>query len=377
MEWEMASGQKRRRRPARADGISSGSGGGSGASLAQLAQQLKAAMMPKPRSAPGGTLQNQQPRKPEWTCSCGTTNFMDRKCCRRCAARPGHSQPVPPQTNRAAQNGRNLVGAPKLPPGSAWASAGELKAGKSPQTSAAKASALEQALAAAKSAGASQDAMAALEAEAASIHQQVADTRPLGARLDSARAKVNRAASKVASAEESIQAALELQQQALAQQAEAQAELNGLLAQMPGDAEPAVMQGARALLQDLEHSSIVASGTSSPPEKVLDAMLALQQALGELTEEEVPAMELDPGHAAEVDTTSGSEDVEQVPTGRGSVEAPSLASTALHVAESSRSAAQLPADGLMDQLRNLRDASSDDASSGAAVRQALARRGPY
>eukprot|EP00973_Karenia_brevis_P024541 3385221-Karenia_brevis.AAC.1 len=54
--------------------------------IQELARELKAALMPRPRgnSRSGGT------RKPEWLCGkCATTNFMDRPCCRRCSTEKG------------------------------------------------------------------------------------------------------------------------------------------------------------------------------------------------------------------------------------------------------------------------------------------------
>ena len=364
MEWEETGGRKRRRRAARDQASLQ-------PAVTQLAKDLRAALLPRPTE--------RKPRKPEWRCpACSTTNFMDRASCRWCSA----ARAAGPATTAAAGSGGNASkpqgiqqGAqqPRLPAGSVWANTPgkqQHQQQQAPRTPAAKVAALEQALGAARSAGASQDALSALEAEVAGARQKAADTRPLGARLDSARAKEKRMAAKVAAAEEAMQQALENQRVAVAQHEEAQAELNLLLAaQVPGDGESAMQQSARALLQALEQSSLVAHGSTVPPEGVLEAMRALQNAVGEPREEDIPAMELDPSSDGE---QSAVDHQVALPT------APSAPQPVETVAESGRVAASQPLpEDFMAELRRLRENGGDDAAFAAVARQAAARQGPY
>ena len=378
MEWQQVGRRTRRH------GAVRGGGGGPRPEVAQLAQELRAALMPRPHvqghaayakgnGFTGGL--SQRERKPEWQCTaCGTKNFMDRTCCRRCAVsgQPGSAQVASSLAGtvqgKEARTGQRGTLQPRLPPGSVWASPARKE--MPPRTLAAKATALDQALAAAWAAGASQDALAALRTDVAGAKQEAADTRPLGARLDSARAKVLRAATKASAAEEAVRQAVERQQAASVQQEEAQAELNSLLAQMPGDGEPAILQGARALLQALEQSSGFVAGTGPSPERVLEAMRTLQQAIGEPREEDIPAMELDP-ESEQGDEGPGSSAPE-------APEAPQEPRAAVSVAVTAREVSHpLPAEMVVAELQRL--GTMDDTSYAAAVKQALvnARAAPY
>ena len=308
---------------------------------------------------------------------CGTWNVMDRLCCRRCEnlAPRGQDLRVPPPSGQLAPGaGGAQAGLRRLPPGSVWANP-QRKEAQPPRTLAAKATALEQALAAARSAGASKETLVALEDEVAGARQQAADTRPLGARLDSARAKLDRATTKVADTEEGLRQAMERQQLALTQHEEAQAELNGLLAaQVLGDGESGIVRIARTLLQALEHSAMVVAGSNAPAETVLEAMRSLQQAIGEPREEEVPAMDLEP------DAAIGDEAAAQrhaIPSGARRLAAPEAPAPTQALAETNRAAPQQPPEGFLVELRRLEDASHDDAAFGVAVRQAMARPAPY
>ena len=66
--------------------------------LAALAKELTLALLQRPRSQPSSA----GPRKEEWTCTCGCTNFLDRVCCRKCKAkRPKESSgEVPKESSR-------------------------------------------------------------------------------------------------------------------------------------------------------------------------------------------------------------------------------------------------------------------------------------
>ena len=155
----------------------------------------------------------------EWTCgSCSTTNWLSRRTCRRCAAAPVAGKPIArkleaPQPTATLARARPAAQAKptakqgvstgaRLPVGSVRA-----EPQGTPGTAAARATGLEHALAAARAAGASAEAVAGLAGEAAEARRAAADGRPLGARLDSARALVQRAGRKLATAEEAAAAA--------------------------------------------------------------------------------------------------------------------------------------------------------------------------
>ena len=213
-----------------------GKGGRSGegfvnTKLLVLAKELRAALMPQPRGAPGQ-------RKPEWQCSaCGTPNFMDRMCCRRCASlRAGPVAAKSPSHLGHRAEGLRAANRQRLPAGSVWVDGPPGQA----QRQAPRATALEQAVGAARAAAASDGAVAALAAEAAAVKQEAADNRPLGARLDSARARVARMEAKEKAAEEALAAALAKRDAARAELAQAQDAVTRLDASPSGlrDREP-------------------------------------------------------------------------------------------------------------------------------------------
>jgi len=170
---------------------------------------------------------------PEWECPrCSKRNFLNRTDCRRCAAlptaAPAATRPPTAITEKPAAQTADEV---KL--------AGAI-----------------QAVVMARKAGFSEDALALLETEAQTIRAEVASRRvekPLGGRLDAARAKVRRAEAyvgKVRSTLETTRAKLqeletELQQAELGQQT-AQKEMDDFMKALPLTA-PAEQSATSAL----------------------------------------------------------------------------------------------------------------------------------
>ena len=116
-----------------------------------------------------------------------------------------------------------------------------------PQKPANRATVLGQVAAAARAAGASETALAALTTDAQAAKQEAADGRPLGARLDSTRARVTRCAAKASAAEEAVAAAQLRQQEAASELAEATAALAELEAEVAR--APATPTGSSAQSQ--------------------------------------------------------------------------------------------------------------------------------
>ena len=119
---------------------------------------------------------------------------MTRAVCRQCAAtKPAATAAGPPAstTRRAVETGRSDSGGAvqqpqRLPPGSVWADTPEQ------QRPALRIAALEKARAAANAAGAPGEAIAAMDQQL-DMRAELARSRPLDARLDSAKAKLAKA----------------------------------------------------------------------------------------------------------------------------------------------------------------------------------------
>ena len=222
-------------------------------------------------------------RGPQWSCPrCLVKNDLSRTACRACAL----AQPTAVRTESAsAAPGSNPQQSQRLAAGSPTGGCEPKGAGQSSVPSAAaKVTALGQALAAAKSGGASQDAIAALDREMAEAKRAAAEGKPLGARLDSARARVARAKRAVAGAADAVAKAQARHAEAATQLAKARADLTALEAEVPSAAVPAspllgVLAGARELLERLEGSRVVDPMTRMPPEPVLEAMRLLHAAV--------------------------------------------------------------------------------------------------
>ena len=266
MEWQIAGKQEKQKRvnatkdPERPN-------------LAALAQGLANALKQQPYA---------RPRKPEWCCqACGVSNFMDRQVCRRCGLTLQDSS-----QKRSHGNVNNH----HLPAGSVWADPSpRAPLRQKPKTPAARVSALEALLASARSAGASGPTLETLESEVADAKQNAEEARvpPLGARLDSARAKLTQAEKIVVAMQEQVEQALARQEEALKQVGERKSELAVLEAEVGrntggGSSTPVsehvstaqVLDGVRTLLQALENSRICDSmaPAKGPPEPVLIGM---------------------------------------------------------------------------------------------------------
>jgi hypothetical protein len=322
--------------------------GGNNHQLQALAQQLRDALSLKPPRE-----QSKPQRRPEWQCTgCGTHNFLDRQVCRRCSLAHSQSPKAPPAWPEVS-----------LPRGSVWASSSREK------TPAKRAAALEQAAATAKAAGASAETLATLACEAASAKQEAADSRPVGARLDSARAKARRARAAADAAEKAVEQAELRQAEALQQAAEADAALAALEEDLATHRSPlelmqGVLEGARALLQQLESTPLTVPGELAPPERVLAGMRDLQTALAAADPSEPVEMALDEelGATNELQT--------EAPERR--CVAPAVATSPAACAAAFRGAAS-EAD-FWDDLQISADA--DDATIAAMVRQKV-RAKPY
>lgn len=283
MEWQEA---LRRRRGGVAGGRAQNP------KLAALAEELAAALKPKPRSQLRAAGPKHQ--KPEWECSaCTTPNFLDRTQCRRC------KQP----RNSGAEECAQAVPAsgPRLPPGSVWADV-------EPKTPAARAAALEKAAVAAKAAGASEAVAEALAADVAEARKKAVSSKPLGARIDSARARLRRTESKLTSSREALERAQATYAEACAHRDTANADLQALEKEcaVRGTSTPDgrisnVLSGAKELLLKLESSPLVHAQSLEAPEPLLAAMRALHAAIAEAAPEPELDMSLDGGDSDRVE----------------------------------------------------------------------------
>ena len=265
--------------------------------LVALARELTEALMERP----GAVAPKEGGRKPEWICkACGISNFMDRQCCRRCQG----SRSSNPMVGKQAGVGERSAPAsgPRLPANSVWAD-------PEPKTPAARAVALERAAATARAAGASDAAAQVLAAEAAEAKKEAVSNKPLGARIDSARARLRKADARLASSREALESAKALHADACSQRDQASAELEALERECalrgggtntPDLRMESVLSGARELLLKLEGSPLVSVHTQEPPELVLAAMRTLHAAIAEAAPEPELEMNLDGGRSDDV-----------------------------------------------------------------------------
>ena len=223
-------------------------------------------------------------RQQQWYCTaCGVPNDLSRQVCRRCScARRPRSKP---RAQQAPSAGRT---SPKEWP---QAAKGTTPSPKEP-TPAGKATALEQAVATARAAGASGDAVASLAAEAAVARRNAAEGRPLGARLDSARAGLAKAERKAVAAEEAFSAATERRDAAAKEVQAARAtvdELEAEVAQAQASSPPPSLQefaaSTRRLLLALESLPLTSPDAGQEVEPVLRAMAELHRVMGEAAAE--------------------------------------------------------------------------------------------
>ena len=262
MEWQLVEGRhgKGKRR-----------GWGGQPELKAIAEGIRAALMPQPHKREGQ-------RKPEWRCmGCDTMNFMSRPCCRRCGtsmsspAASGAKQPkkAPDQKQPTAASSRQAPAGPPKP--------------------AARVAALERAAAAAREGDAPVEAREAIERELAAAKAEVASARPLGARLDSARASVRRAKAKVETTEAALAKAKAQHEEAIQSVSRAEDELKALEDNVAAASGPqsgprsGLLEEVRKLLGALEKRG------SGLPDDVVDSMAQLHILAG--TEEDAEAVE--------------------------------------------------------------------------------------
>ena len=148
--------------------------------------------------------------------------------------------------------------------------------------------ALEKALTAARDAGASVEVIDAMGRQVAALKEQRAGTRPLGARLDSARAKFNKAELKVNAAEEALAKACESLEQAKQHREDAKSALEVLLAEVPQECilaatmeqHQVLIESVQELLEKIEASRIIDPATNAPEESILQTMQRLHAIVG-------------------------------------------------------------------------------------------------
>ena len=131
-----------------------------------------------------------------------------------------------------------------------------------------------------------------------SQRQQAADSRPLGARLDSAKATARKAASRLTAAAEALAAAQARHDEAAESVRVAEADLAEVrqLAQVtPAEWSPPAVAEAQDLLDALESSRLVDPFQGCVPEKVVESMRALRAALLSASPEAELEMQLDGG----------------------------------------------------------------------------------
>ena len=249
MAWQVA--QRRRQQP-KPD-----------ASMRALAEQLRAALLPRPRAGSG--------RRPEWTCGgCNASNWTDRRACRRCG-----QAPAPPRS--AAQSAPTVAPRPPRPWPEPRASPG-----------------LPSVVAAAAAAGASATTVEALRKDA---ENQRDERRSAGGRLDAARARAARAQRQADEAKEAARVAAERAAATEAAAALALADLKEVEASVAAAPEVApcapttVVAEVRKLLAALESAPLNGTPGQGPalPEAVLSTMVSLRRQVDEPT----PAGRLD------------------------------------------------------------------------------------
>ena len=141
-----------------------------------------------------------------------------------------------------------------------------------------KAAALEKAMVSARAAGAPDDALDAMGRELAALRSEIANSRPLGARLDSAKAKLAKAEAKVHAAEASMEKAMRQLEEARQQRKQMEESLAVLQQEVPQQA-PSLpdewVRSTKVLLERLESGGFAA--TAAMPQELVSAMTAVHQ----------------------------------------------------------------------------------------------------
>ena len=130
----------------------------------------------------------------------------------------------------------------------------------------------------AKEAGAPEDALDAMGRELAVLRSEVANSRPLGARLDSAKAKLAKAETWVHAAEASVEKAMRQLEEARKQRRQMEESLALLQREVPQQA-PSLpdewVRSTKILLERLESGGFAA--TAAMPEELVSAMTAVHE----------------------------------------------------------------------------------------------------
>jgi len=261
--------------------------------MRELARQLRNALLPQPRgdTRSGRAQRSRDPTaapRAEWPCHCGCSNWVDRRACRECRAPRWPTPPPPPPQQPASTVTDPTYAFPPHPPASTvrpGPPAPQPDATAPPATTTLPpkqhAAALQHALAAAEAACAPESVLIGLREAALDAGRARADARPLGARLDSARAQVARTTARCEAAARAEQAAADAHRAALEAKREAEALLASLETEVADHTRCAstLADGTRELLDALE-CSLGALSPSGPAERILSCMKSLHDILG-------------------------------------------------------------------------------------------------
>ena len=143
--------------------------------------------------------------------------------------------------------------------------------------------ALEKARAAASAAGAPEEALATMDRQMDVLRAEVANSRPLGARLDSAKAKLAKAQAREQAAQVQLDKALQQLEESRKQRQHAEDTLAELHAEVPQEAAGTaqeLMRCARDLLQRLESGRFAVN--AEMPEEIISAMTAVHEVVNSM-----------------------------------------------------------------------------------------------
>ena len=204
----------------------------------------------RPRVGELADLADQQ----QWVCSsCNLLNWPSRRRCRECKARRTGADPrewalqggrasSPPRRHRRRDGDRERerAASPITPPHARPASRDARRSdpsGSAPPGN--KVGALKDALAALRAAAAPDTVLAPLLAELARLEADAQTARPIGQRLDAARAALRKATSRAEAAQSALEGAKEKAARAAEDKAARAAELAALEAELPASANQA------------------------------------------------------------------------------------------------------------------------------------------
>ena len=201
---------------------------------------------------------------------------------------------------------------PILPPASAWAAGPPLDA-----RPAAQASVLTKAAAAARAAGAPEEALSTLAQSAADAQRRAEEARPAGRRLDAAEKRLRTAEAAQRQADGAVRRAVEWAAKAKAEAERAAAELTELRAELvrtsadtpPGGGDEGILPIVRELLEALEQAPVPGHVGNGPclPARTMAAVTSLRQRLGP-TVPDPPASAAPEAAAGERETLRESDD---------------------------------------------------------------------